>query len=245
MSNTAFPLAAVSGPSTASSAADAAGWRPLVLVGSAGPVVFFALATLGGALTPDYNPLTDTISAIALGPVGWLQTLNFYLFGGSVIAFGLALGRRFAGDKRVAASGLLLALSGLSLITAGAFPAILTDGEPTPSALIHGLAFFGTCLPVPGAYALLAVRLAQESGWRRFSTYSAALPSTVFFLFALFGVLGSDPRAPLLFVGGLLQRLLLGVAFSWITLLGIRLWRPGTPARTLPESCRHRWCANP
>jgi hypothetical protein len=182
-----------------------------------------AIATLGGALTPGYNPLTDTISAIALGPIGWLQTGNFYVFGASVIAFGLALGLRFAPDKRVAASGWLLALSGLSLIAAGAFPAIVVDGEPTASSMIHGLAFFGTSLPLPGAYALAAVRFVEEPRWRRFATYTAALPSAVFFLFAVFGVLGSEPGAPLLFMSGLLQRLLLVTAFSWITLTGLRL----------------------
>jgi hypothetical protein len=89
-----------------------AAWRPLAIVGATGPLAFLAVATLGGALTPGYNPLTDTISAIALGPIGWLQTANFYAFGASVIAFGLALRLRFASDARMAASGWLLAISG-------------------------------------------------------------------------------------------------------------------------------------
>src|SRR5947207_3267315 len=91
-------------------------------------------------------------------------------------------------------------------------------GEParTPrvAAFIHGLASCCTCIPLPGAYALAALRLLQVPGWRGFATYTAALPSTVFLLFAVFGVLGSEPGAPLLFISGLLQRLLLVVAFS-------------------------------
>jgi hypothetical membrane protein len=205
--------------------------RLLSAIGAAGPAAFLAIATLGGALTPGYDPVTQTISEIALGPVGRLQTANFYTFGASVITFGLALVLRFGRQPRVVASACLLAVSGLSLIAAGAFPAIVIDGQPTPSALIHGLAFFGTFVPLPGAYAFAALRLADEAGWRRFASYTAALPSTVVFLLVVFGVLGSDPGAPLLFVSGLLQRLLLLVAFGWISLLGWRLLGPkGGPA---------------
>jgi hypothetical protein len=148
MSNTALTYAAAGEQARST---PMAAWRPLAIVGATGPLAFLAVATLGGALTPDYNPLTDTISAIALGPVGGLQTANLYAFGASVIAFGLALRLRFASDANVEAS------------------------------LIHGLSFFGTCLPLPGAYALAALRLVDTAGWRRFATYTAALPSTVFF----------------------------------------------------------------
>jgi hypothetical protein len=130
----------------------------------------------------------------------------------------------------VAASAWLLGLSGLSLILAGVFPATVIDGEPTPSALIHGLAFFGTCLPLPGVYALVGLRLVNEPGWRRHATYTAALPSSVFLLFAVFGVLGSEPGDPLLFISGLLQRLVLALAFGWITVTGLRLL--GAPPTT-------------
>jgi hypothetical membrane protein len=197
--------------------------RLLAALGSTGPLLFLGLATLAGALTPGYNPVNQTISEIPLGPVGWLQTANFYVFGAAVATFGLALVLRFGRDARTIASACLLTLSGLSLIAAGAFPAIVVDGEPTPSAFIHGLAFFGTFVPLPGAYAFAALRLAEDTGWRRFATYTAALPSSMVFLLVVFGVLGTDPGAPLLFISGLLNRLLLLVAFTWISLLGCRL----------------------
>jgi hypothetical protein len=135
----------------------------------------------------------------------------------------------------------LLALSGLSLIAAGAFPAIVVDGEPTPSALIHGLAFFGTFVPLPGAYAFAALRLAEEPGGRRFASFTAALPSSVVFLLVVFGVLGSDPGAPLLFISGLLNRLLVAVAFGWISLLGYRLLTSDAAPRLGSVALRTRW----
>jgi len=195
----------------------------LTVLGTISFPITMLVAAIGGALTPGYNPISDTVSAIALGPLGWLQTANFYFFGLSVIAFGLALAMALPGTAARAAAALL-GLSGLSLIAAGAFPAIVVDGEPTPSALLHGLAFFGTFLPLPGAYAFMALRVAGEPGWRGHALYSAALASSVFFLFAVVGVL-ADPGAPLAFIAGLLQRVLLIVAFSWLMLTGRRLLR--------------------
>jgi hypothetical protein len=96
-------------------------------------------------------------------------------------------------------------LVGISLRRAGLRPVLAdgagaaaraVDGAPTPSALIHGAAFFGTLLPLPSAYAFAALRLADEAAGRRFAGYTAALPSAVVFLLVVFGVLGSDPGAP-------------------------------------------------
>jgi len=223
MSNTALNVSPAIGRSAADVYTVQAMWGPLASFGTAGPVAFLAIASVAGALTPGYDPVRQTISEIALGPIGWLQTANFYVFGASIIAFGLALALRFGGQVRVVASACLLALSGLSLIAAGAFPAVVVDGEPTPAALIHGLAFFGTIVPLPGVYALTALRLVEEGSWRRMATYSAGLPSIVVFLLVVFGAFGSDPGAPLVFISGLLQRLLLVVAFGWVSLLGWRL----------------------
>jgi len=94
-----------------------------------------------------------------------------------------------------------------------------------PAVIIHGLAFFGTCLPLPSVYALSALHLGKERNWRGFATYMAALPAFVFFLFLVFGAFGNEADDPLLFISGLLQRLLLVVAFSWITFTGLRLLR--------------------
>lgn len=202
---------------------------------SLGPMVFLAVASVAGMFTPGYDPISQPISNLVFGPLAWLQTLNFYVFGASIIVFGIALARTLGGKSSVAAAALLC-ITGASLIGAGVFPAVPDTGQPTPAALVHGLTFFVTFLPLPGAQALTALRLLETPRQRGLAMYVAALPSLTFFLFALYGVLGSEPGAPLLFISGLLQRVLM-IAFSWLPLVGLRMLRSGTREATQPVSC--------
>lgn len=212
-------------------------WRRLALAGAAGPPLFLLVATVAGLLTPGYDAVTQPVSLLALGPLGWIQTLNFYAFGATVVAAGWALyagapepapaarrGARLAG----ATAAILLTCSGLSLVAAGVLPADAPGAPPTPTGLLHGLTFFGTVVPLPGAYAFLALRLLEVPRWRRHALLTATLPSAVFFLVFLYGVLGSEPDDPLAAVSGVLQRVLLLVAFGWLT---PTLWR----LRSRPE----------
>src|SRR5215213_2588929 len=58
--------------------------------------------------------------------------------------------------------------------------------------------------------------LQRHASWRgAHPVYSAAMPSAVFGLVAIYGVLGSDPGDPLFFVGGILNRVLIALAFGW------------------------------
>jgi hypothetical protein len=63
------------------------------------------------------------------------------------------------------------------------------------------MAFFWTFIPLPAAYALTALRLKVERGWGAHAVYSAAMPSVVFGLVVIYGVLGSDPGDPLFWIG--------------------------------------------
>ncbi len=198
--------------------------RVLLAVGAAGPIFFLAVATLAGLLDPAYDAISQPVSALAWGPNGWIQTANFYAFGLSVIAF--ALYTSLAGRGRLAAA-ILLATSGIALIAAGTFPGTPPGSDPTVSGLLHGLAFFCTFVPLPSAYALVALRLQEELGWRTHALYSAAMPSVVFGLVVVYGVLGTNPGDPFFAVGGLIQRALLVAAFGWITITASRILLAG------------------
>ena len=91
--------------------------------------------------------------------------------------------------------------------------------------MIHGMAFFWTFIPLPTAYALAALRLKVERGWGTHAVYSAAMPSVVFGLVVVYGVLGSDPGDPLFSVGGILNRVLIALSFGWVTITAARLLR--------------------
>ena len=210
------------------------GWtldRVLLAVGAAGPVLFLVVSTLLGFLDPDFDVMTEPVSALAWGPLGWVQTANFYALGVATIAFAFGLYRDLDGRGRMGAA-ILLSISGLALILAGIFKGTPPGAEPTPSGLIHGMAFFWTFIPLPTACALTALRLKVERGWGALAVYSAAMPSVVFGLVVVYGVLGSDPGDPLFPIGGILNRVLIALAFGWVTITAARLLRnPRTRAR--------------
>ena len=83
------------------------------------------------------------------------------------------------------------------------------------------MAFFWTFIPLPTAYAIAALRLKEERGWHRHALYSAAMPSIVFGLVVIYGVLGSDQGDPLFFVGGILNRVLIALSFGWVTITAV------------------------
>jgi len=69
------------------------------------------------------------------------------------------------------------------------------------------------------------------------------MPSVVFGLVVVYGVLGSDPGDPLYGVSGLMQRALIAVAFDWITVTGWRLMRRpvATGRRSAKAVGKQRW----
>jgi hypothetical protein len=107
------------------------GWtlnRVLLALSAAGPVLFLAVSVLLGLLDPESDVLTEPVSALAWGPLGWAQTANFYALGAATITFALGLYRSLVGRGRLGAA-ILLSISGLALITAGVF-------EGTPMRLV-------------------------------------------------------------------------------------------------------------
>ena len=213
--------------------ADTTGWtlnRALLALGAAVPVLFLAVSTLLGIFDPGFDVMTEPVSALAWGPLGWVQTANFYVLGAATLAFAVGLYRDLGGRGRIGAS-ILLSISGLALIVAGIFKGTPPGAEPTPSGMIHGMAFFWTFIPLPTAFALTALRLKVERGWGAHAVYSAAMPSVVFGLVVIYGVLGSDPGDPLFPVGGILNRVLIALAFGWVTITAARLAR-NTKVRT-------------
>ncbi|WP_353649134.1 DUF998 domain-containing protein [Nakamurella sp. A5-74] len=136
----------------------------------AGPV--YLLTSLLQAATRDgFDVRRHAWSQLSLGDRGWIQTTNFVLSGLMVIAFAAGLRRALSGGAAVTWAPRLIAVFGLSLVTAGVFRVDPAAGFPvgTPqtgvmstSALVHfaagGVGF--TALAV--ALLVLAGRLSGE-----------------------------------------------------------------------------------
>lgn len=101
----------------------------LALVGAVAAVLFVVVLAVDGATRPGYRPVRHPVSALALGPRGWVQTTSFVGCGAGVAlgGLGLALGPSVL-------LGLAAVLLGVGLVASGVWPMDPMRGYPPGTA---------------------------------------------------------------------------------------------------------------
>ena len=205
--------------------------RLLATAGIVGPILFVMVVIVQSLLHPDYSQLELPISALAAWPGGWVQSVNFFVFGLLTIAYaiGLHLGVR---QSRVGVLGpALLVLGGVGLLIAGIFPWREVEGDfVVPAGHLLGalLSFLGT----GSGFIVLSRRMAADPRWRGVATYTLLSGIAIVVLFVVTFVLVIPPGAPLHSLGGLVQRLTLAVWFPCTVVLALKLLRAARAAET-------------
>src|SRR3954454_11340724 len=88
--------------------------RALATAGAAGPVVFLVVSVLAGVLKPGYDVARQSVSELAVGGYGWLQTANFFALGAAMVAAAVAMG--LARGPRSRSAVALLAAAGAGMV---------------------------------------------------------------------------------------------------------------------------------
>jgi uncharacterized protein DUF998 len=153
-------------------------------------VVFLTFAQLGFMLRLGWEPLgvsdVPWPSGLALGPLGWLQALNFAFFGLTLIFFALGLHRSVAPSGRLSWTGpAFLVVAGVALVLA----AFKTDPRPidgiqTWHGAIHLIAFLVLVLSFLLALLFWWRRLGRDPRWRGYAPYT--LITALLYLVLLF-----------------------------------------------------------
>jgi len=199
--------------------------RVYAWAGVAGPILFTATFLAQEAFRRDeFDPVAEPVSALEAGPNGWIQQLNFLVFGVLTILFAVGLHR---GMRRTRAGILgpgLLGLSGLGLFLAAIFPLREDAAGITydPGGhFVAGLLFFST-----SAAGLVAVsrRAARDPRWRSLAPYCLTAGVAGIAAFVAMGILVMPDDAPLHEWAGLGQRLvILVILFPCRVVLSMRL----------------------
>lgn len=198
-------------------------------LGIVGPVLFTVGFLLQGFLRTDlrngYNANAQQISDLTAGPDGWVQQVNFVVFGLLLMAFavGLHLSLRKAWPWVIGSA--LLAWNGVELVIAGIFP-LREDAaghifDPLGVHSVNGTIFF-LCIGI--VLGVLSRPLARDERWRDRSAYTQVSGVVVFVLVLLNGLLAESAPAPLHPWVGLIQRAILAVWFPCLMVLAHRLW---------------------
>jgi hypothetical protein len=111
--------------------------RLAVWAGIIGPALFVAVFLLEGWLRPGYEPLKMFVSALSLGPRGWIQIANFLIFGFLLLVFTRVVAAEIPDGKASRGGLILLTIIAFSYFVSGPFVMDPT-GTPLDQATLHG-----------------------------------------------------------------------------------------------------------
>jgi hypothetical protein len=182
--------------------------------------LFVLAALVQGALRPDYDAWHQSVSALSLGPAGWVQDVAFFLLGVALLSTVPVWRRVLAGGVGANAYPFLVALIGLSLVTAGWVPQDPAPGYdpeqlghalPTPTGLVHlavaGAGAIASCV----ALFVMAARFAELPAWSGWAAYSRASAVLTIACVVVYGVWSTSSSG----LAGTFERLVIIIPGAW------------------------------
>lgn len=196
------------------------------LAGIAGPILFWSVLTILGQVQPAYNAFRFDISLLVLGPIGWIQTANFIVFGLSIIVFERGLQEAVVPRRTWGRMSILALASGLALVAMGIFP---TDppGAWTPHGAVHlgVVAVLASLLPV--VCFVTAGEMKRHPSWRGHAGFTVLTGILTGTLAVMLLMAWSGAWRVLHPWVGLFERAVFAVPSVWMGVMGIRLMRNG------------------
>lgn len=205
--------------------------RWAALAGIAGPVLF-ALGFLAQEQLrrSEYDPVSEIVSALEAGPHGWIQQVNFVVFGVLTMIFAVGLHRGLVPSRAGIVGPVALFTSGAASVLAAVFPLREDATGATYDPGGHQVA--GTLFFASSFIALVALsrRCAADPRWRDLAGWVLAAGVLAALSFPLMGALVIPDDAPLHDWAGLAQRVIVLVfLFPARVVLAVRLLRLSRP----------------
>jgi hypothetical protein len=201
------------------------------LCGIAGPLILVFGDLAASFLTADYSMISDTISALALTPTGWLQTIGFLIMGLLIELFVIGLVFSIRGTRGFHTGIALLASLGFGLLLIGAFR---TDPSGAPHSIegtIHTVTAYAMSLVFPAGIVLLSPSLRGDPDWRNVFAYT--LVAAVLALALTVGLFLLP--APMSWFG-LYERIIVGNVIIWTEVMAIHLLQLSLKREGQPQS---------
>lgn len=148
--------------------------------GILGPALFVTVFTIEGWIRPGYEPLKTFVSALSLGPRGWIQIANFLVFGFLLFLFTRGVAAEFQTGKGARGGLVLLTIISVCYFISGPF---VMDPTGTPQNLasvhgtIHGIAGAIVFLLMPVSCFVYLRRFSSDPKWRSLKWWTLILGS--------------------------------------------------------------------
>jgi MFS family permease len=199
------------------------------LVGIVGPVVVIAGDLAASLSTPGYSLVRDSVSSLALRPIGWLQSICFLAMGLLLEIFvaGLFFNIHRARGFRLGIG--FLALCGFVLMLIAAFH-MDHPGAPPIDGTIHTIASYGLGLLFPVAIFSLAPSFKSTPNWKNIFIYT--LIAGILALALIIGAFFTEQTGWF----GLYERIIIGNALIWVEVVAIHFLRLLLKQEPKPQS---------
>ena len=185
----------------------------LLTCGVAGTVLFPVIYVLEGATRPGYDAWRQTISALTMGPGGWIQQLDFALCGVSVLWMAFVWRKILKGGVCATWYPIIRGIEGLGLIAI----AIVTQ-DP-----LHTIFLIVIVNAMCFGLFVIARRFWKQPLWRGWATFSVACGLWPMVVMPIFGV-ALNTHGVLSGYAGLFERLATNADTIWSLVLLARLW---------------------
>jgi len=193
-------------------------WRRAgAVAGLLGSMLFVGVFSAEGALRPGYDPVSMYISALSLGPRGWIQIANFMATGGLIILFAESVATHFG--RRASPGTILVTLIGIGLFASGPFvmdPVGVSFFQMSVHSKLHYL--FGAVVFSLAPLSCFAFfwSLRNAPGWRLFRWWSLVLGLAMVAGIALLKAAALPPENALHPWLGAIQRATIVPFFVWV-----------------------------
>ena len=206
-----------------------------IWAGMIGPVLFVTVFTLEGWLRPDYNSLGMYVSELSLGPHGWIQILNFIIFGFLFLMFTRAVANEFKDGKASKAGPILLTIIAFCFLISGPFitdPGTIFTYQMSWHGILHGI--FGAIVfsLAPISCFIFYRRFREDPKWQRLSQWTITA-CIIIVIAVVFMKIGQIPPSLINTYVGLIQRIALITYLSWIFTFALALYKKNVQSRAI------------
>jgi hypothetical protein len=192
-------------------------------------VVYVFLDAIAQLLPPHYSPISQAESDLAVGPFGYIMTVNFLVRGLLSLSFLYGFTAATTIGRRTRLGVLFLGVWAVGAFVLAAFPTDVGTG-PTVHGTVHLVTALVAFLAGAVGILLLSVHFTEEPRLAAFRT-PALLLSILGFIALLAMFLGDGRPRIGDEVGGLLERIFLGLVLLWMALVSLHMLR----ARSRPD----------
>ena len=196
--------------------------------GIVGPALFVTVFTIEGWIRPGYEPLKTFVSALSLGPRGWIQIVNFLVFGFLLFVFTRGVAAEFQTGKAARAGLVLLTIISVCYFISGPF---VMDPTGTPQNLasihgtIHGIAGATVFLLMPISCFVYLRRFSSDPKWQSLKWWTMVLGSISTVGLVLLTISTKIPGLQNSFSGwtGLIQRTSIVPFMVWVFIFALEV----------------------